>query len=547
MKISPNYQIYLDPEIWDLVITGTPDQRKFICSREPLYFCLYYFEEFFEYTLDDFHYNFIEDFRLLITLEYNELLWIAFRESGKTTLAKILLTWVIVFAHKRYISYGSYVSENSENALFDIIVWLQTNKRIIKDFGFLYRRMRKKNEIEEAEQKQKSKFVTNNRVRVIAFTTQESTRGHIFGKFRPDLYVYDDIENNKTKDSHAITGNIISHLEEARSGIPSFGSMLYLGNYIRDDGTIQMLKDNIENSVRGVVRNIPVAYEDGTIAWSDKYVESIKEASKLNELIDDPRRRKVAIEQKRIDLGDAVFFTEMMNNPGRSGDYYFDREKVREAMKKARPPIKKIGSFEIWEDYNPAHRYALGADTGEGIGLDSHASAVINFSTLPNRIVGTFADNQINQLQFGHEIGREGRIFGECLIVPEINNGYGTTGTLVSSDEGMPNYQNVWIREVLNKTTKRKQSEFGFRMSTATKPEAFAQFKSAFEDGHLEILDMSILVEMLYYRKADASRPKPEKGTTRHFDKLTASVLAYVGRNEAMVKNDSKYLAPKNY
>ena len=61
---------------------------------------------------------------------------------------------------------------------------------------------------------------------------------------------------------------------------------------------------------------------------------------------------------------------EMMNDPEVSGEYYFDREKIRELIKKCKPPKKDVAGFKTWAEFNPQHLYAGGADTAEGIGED---------------------------------------------------------------------------------------------------------------------------------------------------------------------------------
>lgn len=545
----------IDPDIWNVVVNGSPEQRRYIVEREPLYFALYYFAEFFEYQIADFQFDFYNEFKALILgvrtpapnswlLRLKELLWCAFRESAKTTTAKICLVWVIANAHRRYISYGSYDGDNATAALFDIRLWLQTNKKLIADYGLLYKKRKVQGELEEVQEKKKDKFITSNKVRVIAFTTQESTRGHVFGKFRPDLYVYDDIENNKTKESHAITGKIIAHLDEARTGMPDFGSVLYLGNYIRDDGSVNHIKDILEKMDDGLSHFVPVMDEKKNLLWPDKYVISKAEAAKLNETIENERLRKVSLEKKQEDLGDSVYYTEMMNEPGKSGDYYFDRDKVRAAEENIKDPIKEIGIMKLWEKYNPSHRYALGADTAEGIGGDSSATAVIDFTRNPGLVVATFDDNQITPKVFAHEIAREGRYFGECYVVPEMNNGYGTVGELIDPEGG--DYQNVYIRKVKNKTTNKTQNEYGFNTNKKTKPDILSHFKEAFEDGHLEIYDKGLLEEMKYFRKSDSHRIKTEEGATRHFDKLMATALAWEGRKYARSKaDDDKYISPQ--
>lgn len=542
----------INPQIWDIVVNGTPEQRKYICSQDPLYFCMYYFAPFFEYRLADYHFVFFQDFRQLVFGNLKEDMWMAFRESAKTTIAKMCLTWAIVHSHKKYISYGSYDGDNAEAALFDIVVWLQTNRRIIANYGQLYRRKKvRTDDLEDSSLKRKSKFITTHpdrkdRVRVIAFTTQESTRGHIFDKYRPDMYVYDDFENSKTAGSQPVTEKVIAHLNEARTGLASFGCALYLCNYIRDDGSVEFLREKLESMERGRVRNIPVAFVDGTLAWPDKYVNTKEEARQLNINIEDKRLHKVSLEEKLEEFGEAVYHTEMMNNPGKSGDYYFDREKVMEALAKAKDPIKTVGYFELWGRYDPAHRYALGADTSEGIGADHNATAIIDFSCNPALLVGSFKDNQIKPTAFSHEIAKEGRMFGECYVVPEDNHGYGTIANL--TDPEICDYTNVYVRKVKNKTTKKLQNTYGFNMNTKTKPDILGNFKDAWEDGHIDIFDKGLLEEMKYFRKDESTRISSVDGATRHFDKLIAACLAWEGRGNASAAKDNEdlYMSPQS-
>jgi hypothetical protein len=75
--------------------------------------------------------------------------------------------------------------------------------------------------------------------------------------------------------------------------------------------------------------------------------------------------------------------------------------------------------MSLWAKYDPAHRYALGADTGKGNGNDHSTSGLIEFSTVPARQVASYANNQIPADQFAYELKRQADIFGSCLIAPE--------------------------------------------------------------------------------------------------------------------------------
>ncbi len=527
---------------------GSREYRKYICDLAPEYFAFFYFPEYFKYEIAPFHWQFFNDFDRLLKGELDEVAWIAFRESAKTTISKIMVCYAICHQKKRYINWDSYDKENAEAALFDIATWLQTNKRLLNDYGRIFKRKRTKGDDgdEDPSRKRLASFVTENDVKVEAFSTQESTRGRLYMDKRPDMFVLDDVETNKTKESFAIMTKIISHINEMRAGLGVTGCVLYLGNYITEEGVIAHVEQLLKDKSHKIYRKIPV-YENNQPTWPGKYVMTNKEALDHNIML--PRDEwKVSIPHKRESLGEEVFQVEMMNNPGASGDYYFDRNKIRELIAKNKmigyEPVSEKAGFRLFMNYDARHRYALGADTAEGIGSDSNASALINFSTTPMKLIGTYENNQEKPNVFAWTLKRQGDDFGECFIVPEINNtGYATLAELVSLG-----YFNMYVREVKNKTTDKLQKEYGWRTTEGSKSEILAQFKSAVEDGELEIMDIRVLEEMYHYTRQHLRTTKKQDGMTRHFDLLMASALAWEGRKHATLsKADKKtmYKAPK--
>ena len=508
-----------------IITKGTPAERMRVCENDIAFFALYYFSEYFTFKTPEFHEQFYEDSMALVRGEKNKALWIGFRESAKTSIAKIFITYLICYKKRRYINYDSYDGQNSEAALYDVAHALQTNRKIIADFGQLYFRDPAR---KDSTMKRLGKFIAENGVICEAYTTQESPRGRVFGEIRPDFYVLDDIENNKTKESYAITQKIISHVNELITGLGTTGAVLYLGNYITEYGVIQHIKNKLENDPKAIVRNVPVVDKAGRITWPDKYVHTDADAANLNRQIESQSEWKVSLESKRRDFGDAVFETEMMNNPAKSGDYFFDRDKVEVALTKARDPIKTVGGLKIWEEFSSKHSYGLGADTSEGKGLDANADVVMNYSMRPATVVATFEDNRIQPHLFAYEIKRHAEMFGECIAAPESNHtGYATLAEL----RGIYDY--IYQRERKDKVTGELMNEFGWRTTSGTKYDIMGGFKSSFEDGQIAIYDKGLLLEMLHYRKQDLNAMKMEEGMTRHFDKLMAAAIAWEMRKHA--------------
>src|SRR3990167_6348806 len=128
----------LSPKIMQIMKEGSREERLYICERELIYFAIYYFSEFFTFSIPYFQFQMYDDCKRLIAGELKESAWIMFRESAKTSIAKLFTTWCICYRKKEYVNYDSYDKGNAEAALFDIAVWLQTNERLIADFGQLY-------------------------------------------------------------------------------------------------------------------------------------------------------------------------------------------------------------------------------------------------------------------------------------------------------------------------------------------------------------------------------------------------------------------------
>jgi hypothetical protein len=537
----------IDRKKWEAIVTGSPALRKAICKDDEfgaLYFAMYYFTEYFSFRTPDFHMDMYLDCKHLTDGTLDEAMWCVFRDGAKTSIAKIaLLTWCICFQKKSYIGWDSYDGENAESALFDVTVALQTNKKLIADFGHLYYKKQSKTALSEAKMKRIKNFITEPSqygpgVKVVTFSTQEAIRGRITGHERLDLVIFDDFENNKTKDSAPITSKIIKHIDEYRSGMPAGASVLYLCNYIIDTGSVAHIMENLKDNPRAIVRFIPVKNAKGEIAWPDKFVDTRAEADELNKDIPNQKLHKVSLEAKREALSKdgLTYETEMMLNPAKSGDLFFDRVKVDVALSKATEPIDVSADLKIWAKFNPKHRYGGGADTAEGVGGDHNASCWIDFTQTPNLLVASFQDNQMSNTTFGWELKRQGALYSYPYLVPEINNtGYGTVAELINAE-----YPNIYQREVKNKVTGKVQKEYGWRATIGTKFDVLGKFKEAFESGELDILDKGLLEEMRVFTKAAARVIGREKDATRHYDKLRACALAWEAQKFAPLPTDDK-------
>jgi hypothetical protein len=280
---------------------------------------------------------------------------------------------------------------------------------------------------------------------------------------------------------------------------------------------------------------------NGEITWKDKYVLTDEEAGNKNLNIDDPLMRKISLESRERDLGKQVFSTEMMNDPIRAGDMVFDRRKMDELLRMCQDAREVNGGLSVWSEYNPSHRYAIGADTSEGIGRDANASAIIDFSQTPCEQIASYANPNIGPDTFGYELERQGNLYGKCFIAPEQNNTGMTTITILKQVYPI---DKIYRREERDRISNTLTKKLGWRTTGQTKPEMIYKLKSAVEEGKLVIRDRRILKEMREYGLSDLS----DGTSTRHFDLLMAVAIAWQMNAQAKPAEDmSKVYIQKSY
>ena len=195
---------------------------------------------------------------------------------------------------------------------------LQTNQKILDDFGQLFY----EREMEDDEEKQKfskkksvKEFITTNKIKVMAYSTGMNIRGEVYDSYRPDFILLDDIENSKTVTSEAMTLEVTTFIDEMLSGSAPDCNFLILANRISFSGSIVYLEDKVKQETDWVVRDIKAVDDDGNITWPEKYVHTDKEALIANEGTDDPKKRKVSLEKKERILGYTTYNREMLNTP----------------------------------------------------------------------------------------------------------------------------------------------------------------------------------------------------------------------------------------
>jgi hypothetical protein len=85
----------LTKEKINLLTNGTREERIYAIARSFKLFAVFYFTKYFTYQPAPFHDDFFQDFEDLVYGRIKDATWMAYRESTKTSIAKMGLCWLI--------------------------------------------------------------------------------------------------------------------------------------------------------------------------------------------------------------------------------------------------------------------------------------------------------------------------------------------------------------------------------------------------------------------------------------------------------------------
>jgi len=435
-----------------------------------------------------------------------------FRDGAKTTRTKLFYAYVLLNDEDVFRKYLKVLSKDLKNStqsvtdIYNILVYPQ----IVDSYGDAFKQTGAKRE------ETMSSFTTYKGIKLTAGTVGTDQRGHLQEEGRPDLIWYDDFETKKTLRSAVETNSIWDNMEEAKNGLAKDGSCIYTCNYVSESGNVHKLINNV--TPRNIVINIPII-DEGVPTWS--------------------RYSLAYINQKRIDTDD--FEGEYLGNPAAGADVLFNRTDVEKQV--AIEPVEELAGLKVFYKYDASSRYAGGQDVGGGVGLDSSTDVIIDFDTIPARVVATFANNEIKPETFGDEIKRHGDIYGTCLMATEKNFGA----------ESIYRLRLIYPLEQIHKTqgkatkvNKTAPVEYGWHTNAATKPKMMYALAKAVEKGLLDLSDKALIAEAKSYSRNDLldSNTDPRL-TTRHFDLLTACAIAWQMKDFAKVKKVDTFKQPE--
>jgi hypothetical protein len=417
------------------------------------------------------------------------VLEIAFRGAAKTALLKLFIAFVLLCDtshHKKYIKVLSKDGKNSKQLVTDVYNLIIENREV---FGEVF-----ENQDDKKRETTMASFTLTDGRKLASGTVGQTQRGHLQDAFRPDWVVFEDIEDRESISSAVQTQGVIDRMDEAIAGLSLDGNWYANANYISDTGSVEWLK------ARAMRTHItPIMDDNGVPTWDAITPEKIE-----------------ALRKESMD-----FFGEYMCDPKRSVNKFFDVERIERDMLNCRKPDRESAGVKYWGSYLPHHRYGLGSDHSEGIGLDSNTMCLFDFSN--GYLLATQASNEISPDLHAHECARVGNEFGGCVWAPEINNKCG--GIVITTALGI-NYPNLYIRIDETKAGNQVTKEYGWQTTKTTKVTAFMDFRRDYNDGLIHIFDKDLLAEMKAYTNNDLTDNHIGL-ITRHFDLLIGAIIAW--------------------
>ena len=219
----------------------------------------------------------IEMLKLLQDQKNKNIVITAFRNSAKSTFCSLLLPiWSIAGVHQmKNIIIVCQTEQKAEQTLVNLRRELESNKTLVSDHGTFYN--------SNEEWNKRTLVIAKYGARITVVSISESVRGVRHDEFRPDLIIFDDIEDVQSAKSQEVrekTWEIIT-----REFIP-LGTIdtrhIFIGNLVHPDSVMVKLRTLIRGGLMtGEYREYPLI-KDKVILWPGQFpnMEAIDEFKK---------------------------------------------------------------------------------------------------------------------------------------------------------------------------------------------------------------------------------------------------------------------------
>lgn len=458
------------------------EKRPLFLSKSLFLFWLYYFPQFFTSASADFHKQRCKDF-----LEDKHLMLVAFRESAKTVWTMIYLIYGICYKKFNYCLFYSYEIKLSSRRLFDIIVQLKTNKRLIQDFWQLFPNVDTKKD-DGLQKKSIGEFITTNGVKFQAMSMNMSSRWHLYinklWAFRPDILVFDDVDVIDSVRNPEIVNKNIEFMEwEVFGGLDSQAKIIFLWNIITTQWVVPYMQDKISNDDKWILRKKSII-ENWQIT-RDRFVHTDKEQEEWKA----KGEIKISLETKERDQKEQYKPNFLLIPSVKLWNPVFDLDKISElpiipytldTRYKELRIYKEPQETIYWIDVCWGGEW----DYGSIVGRNRNKELVLSFR-------GKYAPDQLGDvIEYLFHKGYKGK------LIPE-NNSIGVA--LIDKLKNGICERYIHSETALDKITQRPTNKYWFSTNSKTKPLVISDLEEALRKWTITEFDERSKEDMYTY------------------------------------------------
>ncbi len=245
-------------------IEKDPVFRKNIVKRSHFYFFNTFFPHYMEYPCSWFQ---KEMFTITEDPTRKVIIIMAFRGSGKSTIMNLSFSlWSIFGIHqKKFVLLVSRTKKQSRVHFDNIKNEMIYNDLLRNDLGPF--------QIDSEDWGLNSLILKKFGAKVMTIGINESLRGLRYGNHRPDLIIFDDIEDTTCIDNAKERKKIFDWVDsEAFTVGNKDTTMVFLGNLLSEDSILITLKRKIEDGyISGIFRAYPLLDDNNAIVWPEKF------------------------------------------------------------------------------------------------------------------------------------------------------------------------------------------------------------------------------------------------------------------------------------
>lgn len=320
--------------------------RKARGERDLLYFCATYLPHYFSTAFGDFH----GEWQEITELRDQFALVGAPREHAKSTFFTLgNPVHKIVYRLRRFIWPLSDTHEQAAAFALAIKMELEENPRIKHDFGKL-----------QTKKWADDEFETSNGVKVLARGRGDKVRGLRFRQYRPDMAIFDDMENDENVENPRLVKRLINWIRGSVLGSLGAGySAIMVGNLFHPRSAICQLIADIDE-------------ENRPRYFSKVYAAILDEGTPHERPLWPANWPLSRLHRKRHDVGSYSFNKEYMNRVAVEGSPF---------------PEEQLRTFERIEVVNRKLLVATALDPSAKAGENNDFRSVTTFGLDPEEMV----------------------------------------------------------------------------------------------------------------------------------------------------------------